>query len=310
MKSEIDIRAIAEIARLGSFVRAAESLSLTQPSLSRRLQRIEREVGAELFDRSVRNVKPTAFGETAIAHAEKLLRAFDDLQHNIRLLHDLARGEVAIATTMYPAQISVARAVGELIRRHSRLQVHLTIDPQPVAAQKLKEGEVDIGVFWISDEAERSHFYSGLEVTRMKRRKHVFYCRAGHPLAMFPEATPAQIVHYPFVGCQMHRLTPPFEDCDLDVSGSICPETGAFIPRILVDSFTSARAVVASSDAVSWAPMCLLTDMLADKRIVPLSYAHDDFVCSYDLVWPADRVLSPAGRAFVDLVAEVDAGID
>ena len=309
MKSESDIRAVSEIARLGSFVRAAETLQMTQPALSRRLQRIEDELGVELFDRSARTVKPTVFGAAAIEHADKLLKAFGDLRHDLALLQDGKRGELRVTTTMYPAQISVTQAVADLVKLHPAIHVHLTIDDQHVAAQKLQEREVDIGVFWLPPEPDKDVAYHGLNFQRMKRRNHVFYCRTGHPLAMFPEATPAQIASYPLVGFHMGWHMTPFKPQELGNSGSIQPNDGTFVPQILVNSFASARAVVMSSDAVSWAPVCLLEDMIAEKQIVPLAFSLDRFVCGYDVAWPADRMLSPASKAFMDALSNIEAGI-
>ncbi|MCB1546160.1 MAG: LysR family transcriptional regulator [Methylobacteriaceae bacterium] len=309
MRSESDARVITVVGRLGSFIKAADTLGVTQPALSRRLQTIEEALGVKLFDRSARAVQPTVFGEAALRQANAVLQAFDDLRHDITLLRDKERGELTITTTMYPAHVSVARAVAELVRRYPKLKVHLTVDDQLVAARKLRERDADIGIVWIPGDPEADPAYRGLMCRRLPRRRHVFYCRAGHPLAMFPEATPAQIAAYPLVGFHMGPQMLPFRPEELGASGSILPESGLFEPQILVNSYPAARAVVLSSNAVSWAPMCLLRELVDRGEIVALSYSLEQFVCGYDIAWSPDRMMSPAGEAFAQIVTEFEQAI-
>lgn len=310
MRSESDARVVTVVARLGSFVKAADALGVTQPALSRRLQAIEEALGVKLFDRSARAVQPTVFGEAVLRQADAVLRAFGDLRHDISLLREKERGDLTITTTMYPAHISVARAISELVYRHPGLKVHLTVDDQLVAARKLREREADIGVIWIPGEPDADPAYRGLMCRRLPRRRHIFYCRAGHPLAMFPEATPAQIAAYPLVGFHMGPQMLPFRPDELGVSGSILPETGIFEPQILVNSYPAARAVVLSSNAVSWAPMCLLEESVVRGEIVAFSFSLERFVCGYDIAWSPDRMMSPAGEAFAQIVKDIEQAIE
>ncbi|UOT03183.2 LysR family transcriptional regulator [Rhodococcus opacus] len=61
------------IAEEGSFNRAAERLRISQPSLSRQVQALERELGQALFDRTARGATPTVAGEALLQHARQLL---------------------------------------------------------------------------------------------------------------------------------------------------------------------------------------------------------------------------------------------
>ena len=61
-----------EVARRGSFSRAAEALALTQPAVSQQIAALEREVGAPLLDRGPGGLTLTATGELLLAHADAL----------------------------------------------------------------------------------------------------------------------------------------------------------------------------------------------------------------------------------------------
>ncbi len=88
------LRQIDAIARTGTFSAAAEALHTSQPSVSRSMRALERELGCELFNRSRNHVELNEAGELALKHARAILAeerrmrdAFDDLTRTNRTLN-------------------------------------------------------------------------------------------------------------------------------------------------------------------------------------------------------------------------------
>jgi DNA-binding transcriptional LysR family regulator len=77
------LRAIYAIAEAGSLRRASAILHVSQPALTAQLQRIERMVGGQLFDRDQAGAAPTPLGEEIVARTRAVLRAFDELRRDI-----------------------------------------------------------------------------------------------------------------------------------------------------------------------------------------------------------------------------------
>lgn len=73
----LDLRAFLALMELGNFHRAAETLNMSQPALSRRIQKLEAAVGAQLFERTTRQVAPTAVGRELTPLVRRLLDEFD-----------------------------------------------------------------------------------------------------------------------------------------------------------------------------------------------------------------------------------------
>jgi DNA-binding transcriptional LysR family regulator len=75
-----DMQALVAVIETGSLAHAAIKLSLTQPAITRRIQRLEEALGATLLDRDVKPARPTAEGEAAYAECIRVLNAADSLK--------------------------------------------------------------------------------------------------------------------------------------------------------------------------------------------------------------------------------------
>ena len=67
------LRTFVEVARLGSFSRAAEKVLRSQPAVSTQIRQLEQEYGQKLFDRSAKQVRLTPAGEVVLEYAKQLL---------------------------------------------------------------------------------------------------------------------------------------------------------------------------------------------------------------------------------------------
>jgi DNA-binding transcriptional LysR family regulator len=113
---------VDEAARCGSIRRAAERLNITPSALQRRIQDVEDDLGAELFERLPSGVKLTAAGELFIHWIRSQAAALQHAQSQIEDLSGLRRGMVriacsqAMAVSFLPAEIQVFRAAYPLVR--------------------------------------------------------------------------------------------------------------------------------------------------------------------------------------------------
>src|SRR5947209_19356234 len=92
-----DLRAFIAVAELASFRAAAEAIHLSQPALSRRIEKLEDALGVRLFDRDTRNVALTAVGRNFSYKARSMLDELDNTLLSIREVAASRLGEVTIA---------------------------------------------------------------------------------------------------------------------------------------------------------------------------------------------------------------------
>src|SRR6185369_4853370 len=79
-----DLRAFIAVAELASFRAAAETIHLSQPALSRRIDKLEDALGVRLFDRNTRNVELTAVGRDFARKSRTLLDDLDTILLGVR----------------------------------------------------------------------------------------------------------------------------------------------------------------------------------------------------------------------------------
>ena len=87
-----------QVAELGSLSRAAESLGLTQPTLSARIQTLERDLGQRLFERRGRGVRLTEAGRALVPHAERTIFALREGREAVALSNNPTRGRLRIGS--------------------------------------------------------------------------------------------------------------------------------------------------------------------------------------------------------------------
>lgn len=117
------------VARLGSFSRAGLEVGLPQPSVSRIIRGLEREVGAALLTRTTRAVVLTEAGSEYLARVEPILDALEEANHVVRGTGEL-RGELRIGLTASFAVREIIPRLPTFMGRHPALRVDLILDDQ------------------------------------------------------------------------------------------------------------------------------------------------------------------------------------
>ncbi|MCY0885298.1 MAG: LysR family transcriptional regulator [Firmicutes bacterium] len=129
-----DLRLLLRTAEEGSISRAARALAMSQPNASRRLQRLEREVGRPLLDRQTTPLVPTAAGLKLLAFARDTLQRWEALTESLAGPEGLT-GELRLAASTAPSAGLVSRLAAAFLGAHPGVHIHLaTLDSRAVEA--------------------------------------------------------------------------------------------------------------------------------------------------------------------------------
>ena len=138
-----------ELAQLAQFravaqhehmTRAAEELNVTQPSLSRTIARLERELGVPLFDRRGRGLRLTAYGTAFLRHVDRVFQELDDAVTELRDMSGLERGVVTLAAG---ALHWLPPVLEPFLAVHPEVRFRLSRQSLPELVRLVDDGEVD-----------------------------------------------------------------------------------------------------------------------------------------------------------------------
>lgn len=304
----IDLRQLRHVLALDqfrNFARAAEAIGLTQPALSRSIQVLEKAIGARLFDRDRARVEPTQVGERLIARARPLLSQARDIEQDLQQMLGLEVGLLRIGAGPYPADISVGAAVGRLVRGHPGLHADVSVGDWPALVERVLSGDLDLAVAEIALALDDER----LIVEPLPTHQGLFFCRSGHPLAGRVGLQLPDVQRYPFIASSLPtRLARLTSRQDAGRPASLPDGVGA--PQIRVETVGLVRRIVMETDAIGAAVSCQIADEVASGRLVPLPLQLPWLKTNYGVIRLANRTLGPAARAFIEILREVESGID
>jgi DNA-binding transcriptional LysR family regulator len=137
---------LREVARRGSFSRAADALGYTQPAVSRQIALLERETGATLVERRAGGVRLTDAGELLVGHAEAVLGRLKDAEAELNELLGMESGRLRMSTLTSAAATIMPLAIAEFRKRLPRVELSVSmVDPASVLPL-LRAGELDLAL--------------------------------------------------------------------------------------------------------------------------------------------------------------------
>src|SRR3989304_9793533 len=117
------VEAFAQVASHHSFSRAAEALQLTQPSITARIQTLERELGEELFERSGRGVRLTDAGAVLRPYVERVLQTIREGRDAVDEVRNVQLGSLRVGAAITISTYVLPGILHTFCERHPALDV-------------------------------------------------------------------------------------------------------------------------------------------------------------------------------------------
>ncbi len=140
------LRYFLTVAREGSITAAANSLHLTQPTLSRQLQDLEKELGQKLFVRGKYKVSLTPEGMMLRKRAEEIVDMVDKTESEFRAIKEIIGGDIYIGCGETESMKYVAEVMTELQKHYPEIKFHIYSGNAEDVTEKLDRGLLDFGI--------------------------------------------------------------------------------------------------------------------------------------------------------------------
>ncbi|TMG05442.1 MAG: LysR family transcriptional regulator [Chloroflexi bacterium] len=140
------VEAFAQVACTHSFSRAAEALQLTQPSITARIQSLERELGEELFERGSRGVKLTDAGTAFLPYVEHLLQTLQEGRDAVGEVKNVQAGSLRLGSAPTISTYVLPRILNAFCRQYPGVDVVIRTGRSEQVMNMLLADEVQVGL--------------------------------------------------------------------------------------------------------------------------------------------------------------------
>ena len=239
------LNAFLAIVSAGSLGRAAETLHITQPALSRTVRRLEQKIGAPLFERHSKGMQLTAVGSALLPHATLLLREAEHTTEEINAMRGLAKGTIRVGAVGNIASLILPLAIGAVLKKWPQLTVFVIEGVWDRLAEGLVKHEIDLA---LSATADTPDDIEAIADCRWQDQNHVV-AAARHRLRRKRKLTLKDTMNEQWAITP--RGTAPYQHM-----GQVFRAHGLGLPNIVVEtrSIIVLKSLVTHSGFLSWMP--------------------------------------------------------
>lgn len=277
-----------QVARLGSFTRAAEQLNLAQSAISMAVKRLEQQLDLHLFHRHDRQISLTTEGERLYAQAGRILQAMQDADLEMEELRGLEKGEVQLGTPSMLGSYHFPPIIMAFKHRYPKLTFTVFEGGAWQLQQMLEKGELDLAVI------EAEEVSDALETRPILKDEMRVVVPLDHPFSHRESVRPEEFLLEDLVIFRrgyFHRKILDRMAEHAGIEPNINFETN-LLPLI--------RSIVKQGFGISTL-LHMAVENDPELKTLPFDPPVHLDLC---LAWRKDGYLSRANRAFVDFVLE------
>ncbi len=283
------IQVFQAVATEKGFTRAAKKLFRTQPAVSLMVRRLEKELGVKLIDRGGRELLLTDAGKIVLEYARRFENLQKELGTALTELRDNRAGVLSIganeSTTLY-----LLRHIQQYRRLYPRVRIQVRRSLSSLIPRQLIDGDLELGV--ISYDPGDSRLAS-----REIYRDHLaFVVSPTHRLADRETVGINELGIESFIA---HNVNSPYREVVLKTFREHKVPLNMDFEMPTVESI---RILVLRNEGVAFLPRMCVEHELEEGSLHQILIEELHMERKVNLVYPANRLLSHAGRAFLELV--------
>ena len=287
------LEAFVQVARERSFSRAAEALFLTQPSVTARIQALERDLGERLFERSGRGVRLTEVGSCFLPHADRVLQALEEGRDAIDALRNLQSGTLVLAAATTVSTYILPGVLRTFRSRFPRVEVAVRTGRSEQVLDMLLADEAQVGLV-------RAVYHQDVETKGLMEDELILVANTDDELSTLGSVTVEQLGDHPFIFFDRHSSY-------YSIAQGLFRQHGV-VPRIQMelDSMEATKKMVEEGLGIAMLPrMAVERELQAGTlREIEIDGMRNP-TRQISLISRRSRPMGPVAQAFVDIVQEI-----
>ncbi|EKG9901460.1 pca operon transcription factor PcaQ [Salmonella enterica] len=248
------------VAQQGTLGRAAETLNLSQPALSKTLNELEQLTGTRLFERGRLGAQLTVPGEQFLTHAVKVLDALNTAGQALNRKEDASADVVRVGALPTAALDILPAAIGRFHQQQKSTSLQVATMNNTMLLAGLKSGEIDLGIGRMSD----PELMGGLNYELLFLESLKLVVRPGHPLLQ-ETITLSRVMEWPVVVSP--KGTVPRQNAEALLQSQGCKMPAGCIETL---SASLSRQLTVDYDYVWFVPSGAVKEDLRQATLVSL----------------------------------------
>lgn len=280
-----------EVAKQKSFTKAASTLHVSQPSISKMLKALEEELGVVLLDRTERKMELTDAGELVYDHATKVLQLMDSLSSSIGEVRNMERGRVKMGMMPTVGSFLLPNVIALFKKKYPGIDIEMKEYSAKLLEIHVEQGSIDVGLTVLPADADK------FGVVPLQAEDLVAIVHREHWLAGHDSVSLAELREEAFI-----LFTEEY--AIHDVVKQACLRSG-FEPRVAYMSslWDFVGELVATQLGISLVPRSIVRRLNnSELRTVDISSPVIDW--QYALIYRKGGYLSYATRAFISFAEQ------
>ena len=280
------------VAQQGTLGRAAETLNLSQPALSKTLNELEQLTGTRLFERGRLGAQLTLVGEQFLTHAVKVLDALNSAGQALNRKEGLNNDIVRIGALPTAALGILPTVIGQFHKQQKDITLQVATMNNTMLLAGLKSGEIDIGIGRMSD----PDLMSGLNYELLFLESLKLVVRPGHPLLQ-ETVTLSRVMEWPVVVSP--KGTVPRQNAETLLQSQSCKMPAGCIETL---SASLSRQLTVDFDYVWFVPSGAVKDDLRRGVLSALPIATQGAGEPIGILTRVDATLTPGTQTLLSAI--------
>lgn len=281
-----DIELIRAVQEEGSISRACVRLHMSQPTLSKKLARLEQVLAIQLFHRAPKGLIATETARYIINQADALRSQLAEIERHVELINQLDTGQLRLGVGPIIEQLMLPEVLKMFAESTGNVQLSIVAEDEPVLLEMLRTSELDVVVGPFDVEA---HGSANLLALPMLEDFIVAVVRSGHPLLEEAALGIDKLAEYDWVAPKVQGTVQQTDDHPIFNK-----------MKILSDNYSVMKQLTVNSDVVCAGPSAVFRHEVAAKSLVEIPAPFDITWKSALLVKP-QTYATPLGRHLVSL---------
>jgi DNA-binding transcriptional LysR family regulator len=288
------LKIFRDLVELESFSKTAEKHFLSQSAISQQLAQLELIHKVQLLDRKKRPPAPTPAGQLLYDTCKDIIGRYEQFKRELNALQKPSAGRVNVAAIYSIGMHTLPDYVKNFMVKYPDVNVHVEYLSSVRIYELILSGEVDIGLVAVPRRDKRLDVYDFVD------EPLVLVCSPKHPLTSESQVDIHKVQFERFIAFEKDTPTRGLIDSILQRYNIIVR------PVMEFDNTETIKRAIEINAGISILPETVVLQEVASKIVKAIPFSNERFVRPTGIIVLKDKILSQAGRYFIELLRKSD----